>query len=117
MGRRSETRCKAPDGQSRLGDMGCSPLRRGPIPGATPLSDGGLAALVRADADHFLKRDKEDLTVAYLARLSGLNDCIDGLSGHVVRDGYLNLDLGKKVHGVLASAVDLRVPLLPAESL
>src|SRR5437660_1406686 len=85
-------------------------------PGGATL-DGGVAALVGADAHHFVERNDEDLAVTDLAGLSRAHDGVDRLADGFVGDGDFNFHLRKEVHRVFAAAVDLRVALLAAETL
>ena len=76
-----------------------------------------LAALARANADHFIDRQDEDLTVADLARLGRAHDRVDCLGRRVVSNRDFKFHLGQKIHGVLGATVDFSVALLPTESL
>jgi hypothetical protein len=78
--------------------------------------DCGFAALIVADADGLFDAPDEDLSVADVAGASGAQNCVDGLLPHLVVDRHLDLDLGEKVDGVFAAAVELGVALLPAVS-
>src|SRR5690606_18965689 len=65
-----------------------------------------------ADAHRLVEAVDEDLAVADLPGAGGGGDRLDGLVGELVGHGDLDLDLGKEVHGVLGTAIDLGVPLL-----
>src|SRR5262245_54292339 len=80
-------------------------------------SDRGFARFAGADADDLLDRGHEDLAVADLAGARGLDDRVDRLLDHAVGNHHLDLDLGKEVDDVLGSAIELRMALLPAETL
>ena len=64
-----------------------------------------------------LDRGDEDLAVADLAGLGGLDDRVDAALGVAVLDDDLDLHLGQEVDDVLGAAVELGVALLPAEAL
>src|SRR5258706_4658719 len=80
-------------------------------------SDGGLAGLAGADPYHLLHAGHEDLAVADLAGMRGLDDGLDGSLGHGVGQHDLDFHLGKEIDDVLGAAIEFRMALLPAESL
>src|SRR5262245_29067514 len=80
-------------------------------------SDRRFAAFAGADADDLLDRRDEDLAVADLARARCLDDCLDGALDQIVGDDELDLHLWQEVDDILGTAVELRVPLLAAETL
>src|SRR5574342_1703 len=58
----------------------------------------------------------KDLSVTDVARLGRPSENAGDLVHEGVGHNYLDLDLGKKIHGVLATTVELRVALLPTEA-
>src|SRR5208282_3353171 len=78
---------------------------------------GVHAALAGADPHHLFHRHDEDFAVADSAGARRALDRLDDLRRQLVRNDYLELDLGQKVHDVLGAAVQLGMPLLTAESL
>ena len=85
--------------------------------GAGPELDRVLVDLAGANPDHALDRGDEDLAVADLAGLGGLDDRLDAALGVAVLHHDLDLHLGQEVDHVLGAAVELGVALLPAEAL
>src|SRR5208283_3055961 len=65
-------------------------------------SERGVAALVGAYAHSLLDRKDEDLSIADLSRLCGLDDGLDRAGDEVVGDGDLDLHLREKIDSVLA---------------
>src|SRR6266545_7121661 len=83
-------------------------------------SDRFRPAFARADADHLVERQDEDLPVADLPLLAGpaaLQDGVDGRLDELLVDGDLQLHLADQVHLVLVPAVDLGVSLLATDAL
>src|SRR5205807_6559932 len=78
---------------------------------------GGVVGLAGADPDHPLDVGDEDLAVAHLAGLGGLDDRLDDLIGEIAPHGDLDAGLGDEVDYVLAPPLELRVSPLPAETL
>jgi len=78
------------------------------------LLEGGFAAFVVADADGFFDAADEDLAVADATGAGCGADGVDGFVFHFVGDDEFDFDLGKKVDGVFATAVELGVTLLAA---
>src|SRR6267378_319541 len=58
---------------------------------------------------------KKDFPVADLARAGGLGDDAKSELGLGVGKDQLNLDLGQKIHGVLAAAIEFGMAFLAAE--
>jgi len=85
--------------------------------GNVPRSERVVAGFLGADADGVFGGVDEHLAVADLAGLGGLDDDVNGRADQVVRDDHFDFDLGQKINGVFAAAVNLRVPLLAAEAL
>src|SRR4051794_1972882 len=73
-----------------------------------------IAALVIPDADRFIDRRTEDLSITDFAGLGGRDDRALDLVYHAVGDHHLNLDFGDEINRVLAPTINLRVPLLAA---
>src|SRR5206468_3558775 len=73
--------------------------------------------LLGADTNGLFQVDDEDLAVADLARAGGVGDRLDGPLQLLVGHGDLDFQLGQEIHDVLGAAVELRVPVLPAEAL
>src|SRR5690606_34371607 len=69
------------------------------------------------NADDLFDRADEDLAVADLARMGGLDDRLHGLLDHVVTQHHLDLDLGQEIHDIFGTAIELGVALLPPETL
>src|ERR1017187_3000556 len=80
-------------------------------------SDRGLTAFFGADAHDILDRQDKDFAIADLTGLGGLDDRIDRLAGGIVADGDLQFRLREKIPRVFSTAINLRVPVLPAEAL
>src|SRR6185295_18160480 len=80
-------------------------------------SNGVLALLLRADAHGILDRADEHLAVPNLAGPGGLHDRLDRLVHEIIHEDDFDFYLGKKIHGVLAAAINLGVTLLPSEAL
>src|SRR6266852_784161 len=78
--------------------------------------EGALVPLPGADADRRVHRMDEDLAISDIARLGGARQYAGDLVHQAVRHHHLDLDLGEKVHRVLATSIELRVTLLAAES-
>src|SRR3990170_7607594 len=76
-----------------------------------------FAGFAGADAVHLFEIEDEDLAVADLVGARGLDDRLDHALQRRGLDGDLDLHLGQEVHHVFSAAVELRVPLLPAEAL
>src|SRR5438552_3389779 len=94
----------------------CPPdLTRG-SPGQAPSLESALVALPGADADRRVHRVDEDLAISDIAGLGRSRQHASDLVYHAVRHHHLDLDLGEKIHRVLATAIELRVALLAAES-
>src|SRR5580765_2364678 len=84
---------------------------------SVPASEGVLAGLAGADANDLLQRRDEDLAVADLAGTGrGLDRLDDPVDDRIVDRG-LDLHLGQEIDHVFGAAVELRMPLLPAEPL
>src|SRR5208283_2786166 len=66
---------------------------------------------------HLFHRHHEDFPVADSAGSRSALDGLDDLPRQLVRNNYLELYLGQKVHDVLRTAVQLGMSLLTAESL
>src|SRR5262249_29092248 len=81
------------------------------------ISDGVQAGFTGPESDGLLDAGDEDLAVTNAAGLRGTADGLDGFVDHIVGQHNLDFDLGKKVHHVLGSAVELGVTLLAAEAL
>src|SRR5262245_28956456 len=82
---------------------------RGPMVGELY---GVLASFLGPDAHSILDRTYEDLAIANLACPGGLDDGFERAVYELVHKDHLDFDLGKKVDGVFAAAIDLSVPLL-----
>src|SRR3990172_7604824 len=76
-----------------------------------------VPSLARPDTDGFADRRHEYLAVADRAGLRQPHDGVDRPLNQRVGHHDLDLDLGDEFHDVLRAAVDLLVPLLPAEPL
>src|SRR5262245_28756647 len=79
-------------------------------------SQCALVPLSRANAHGCVHGMHEDLAVADVAGLGRAREHGGDLVHETVGHHDLDLDLGEEVHRVLASAVELRVSLLPAEA-
>src|SRR5205807_8207659 len=90
-------------------------LRRAPA--ALKALQGGVVGLAGSYADHPLDVGDEDLAVAHLAGLGGLDDRLDDLIGEIAPHGDLDAGLGDEVDHVLGAPIELRVSPLPAETL
>src|ERR1700693_927034 len=77
----------------------------------------GVVRFAGADADHALDLRDEDLAVADLAGLGGLEDRLDHLLGQVAAHGDLDARLGDKVDHVLGAAIQLGMSALPPKAL
>src|SRR5699024_9651072 len=69
------------------------------------------------NSNHLLQRRDEKLAVADLA---GARRCLNPLGDALEQrlgDGHLDLELGQKIRHVLGAAIQLGMPLLPAEAL
>src|SRR5438874_5660690 len=87
-------------------------LRRAPA-ALKPLQ-GRVVGLAGADADHALDVRDEDLAVAHLAGLAGLDDRLDDLVDQIAAYRDLDAGLENKVDTVLDAAIQLRVSPLTA---
>ena len=81
------------------------------------LLNSGVALLIGADADGGFDSRDEHFAVADLAGLGGLDDARHGGVHLFVREDEFKFDLGQKVHGVFAAAIDFRVTILTTEAL
>src|SRR5688500_143610 len=81
----------------------------------TPTLDGAFAPLFRPDADGVLNRQDENLAVANLAGLRGLDDRLDCFRDVVIADHDFKFHLWQEIHRILAAAIDFSMPLLPSE--
>src|SRR6266852_9753796 len=99
----------ARSGRETMADMRnrSAPWRRG-------ILERALAAFVVADADGFLDAGEKNLAVADFPGLRGFQNRFDGGCHQMVGQDHLEFDLGEQVHGVLAAAIHLGVPLLAA---
>src|SRR5262249_56201639 len=79
--------------------------------------DGRCTTLAGADADHFLHRGDEYLSVSDPAGTRSLEDRLHGFPDPLVGNQDGDLHLGQEVHHVLGSPVELGVPLLAPEPL
>src|SRR4051794_21438875 len=70
--------------------------------------------LAGADVVALLDRHHEDAAVADLSRAGGADDRLDGLIDRAVGDDDFDFHFRQQADFVLASAIDGRVPLLPA---
>src|SRR6516225_8914478 len=75
------------------------------------------AGLAGANAHDLFEIRDEDLPVADLAGVGGLLDRFDDAIEQVVFDGGFDLHLRQEIDDVFGAAIELGVPLLPAESL
>src|SRR3990170_570452 len=73
--------------------------------------------LAGADANDLLHGVDEDLAVADLAGAGGGDDRLDAALHLLVRHHDLDLHLRQEIHDVFRAAIELGVPLLPAEAL
>src|SRR5690349_13645945 len=80
-------------------------------------SDRVGSGLARTDADGFLDRRHENLSVSDAAGLCRLADRLDGALHQIVVQDDLELHLGQKVDDVFCPAVQLGVALLAPEAL
>src|SRR5262245_20104164 len=101
---------------------GAAPTALPPVEGANvrgtgravraPCASNRLVTLFfGADTDGFLDVGDEDLAVADLAGAGGLDDGGDGGVGLGIGDHRFDLELGQKIDGVFAAAIDLGVAL------
>src|SRR5208282_2964804 len=85
-------------------------------PSGTRSLDCAVALFTGADAPGVVNGGDKDLAVANLAGLGGLEDGFNGgLHQRFRQDGF-DFDLGQKIHGVFAAAIDFGVPLLAAKT-
>src|ERR1019366_10743788 len=75
-----------------------------------------FAALVVANPDRLLDAADEDLSVTDAAGAGGAENGLHDLISQGVVDDDFQLDLGKKIDGVFAAAIELGVALLAAVS-
>src|SRR5215510_566661 len=80
-------------------------------------SDRILTVLAGADADRFIDREDEYLSVAEFARAGGLDNRVDSVLDDLVIKDDFNLQFRHEFNFVLAAPVDLGVALLPPEAL
>src|SRR5438067_1778740 len=69
------------------------------------------------DADHLIDIGDEDLAVTDLAGPGIAGDGFNHRLRHLIADRHFNLDLGKKIHGVFGTAINLGMSLLPPVTL
>src|ERR1051325_8118198 len=79
--------------------------------------DGLGPALAGPNTDHVLDRGDEDLPVPDPPGARTADDRIDDFRHALIRDQHGDLHLGQEIDDVLRAAVELRVTLLPPESL
>src|SRR5262249_29528966 len=89
----------------------------GVIPRSFTSLNGILALFTGADADDFIDRRDEDLSVADATGLRGLRDGAQHLVHHVVLDDDLDLHLRDEVHDIGRAAADLLLAAGAAEAL
>src|SRR3970282_1335613 len=77
----------------------------------------GRIGLAGADADDFFEVEDEDLAVADLAGVRRALDRLEHLLEQIGLHCGLHFHLGQEIDDVLGAAVELGVPLLPAEAL
>src|SRR2546421_7388373 len=85
-----------------------------------PLSANLKSTVIRlagANTNHAIDVGDEDLAVADLARLGGLQNGIDDLVGQLTAHGDLDAGLGNEVDHVLGTAIQLRMASLAPEAL
>src|ERR1700730_3915961 len=75
-----------------------------------------LAAFFGSNTNRFLDRYNKDFSVPDFAGASRLDDRLNSLLNAIVRHNDLKFYLRQKIDCVLASSIDFRVALLPAES-
>jgi hypothetical protein len=80
------------------------------------LSDGLLSLLFGPDSYRVFDWGDEDFAVTDFPGLGGLNDGGDGVVDMSVVDHNFEFQFWQEVHGVFASAVDFRMPFLPAKA-
>src|SRR5690606_4959102 len=74
-------------------------------------------AFAGTDANGLLHRRDEDLAIADLAGVRGLDDGVDDRLAALGRHHDVHADLGQEIHHVLGAAVKFGMPLLAAETL
>src|SRR4051812_24773909 len=75
------------------------------------------AGLTRPDPDRFLDVRDENLAVPDPAGLGRASYRLDGFFDHVIAEDNFDLHLGKEIHDVFGTAIELGMPLLAPESL
>ena len=94
--------------------------RMGRLPGCAgliaPVSEGAVAGFAGANAPYLVDCRNENLAVADLAGLGGVDDGFDDAFDQVVGDCDFNLGFGKKINNILGSAVEFGVAALAAEA-
>src|SRR5262249_18279324 len=79
-------------------------------------SYGCVSTLASTNSNGILDRRDEDLAVTDSPGLRRRADRLDGFLDKIILDAELDLHLGKKIDDVLGAAIELGVPLLPAEA-
>src|SRR6185295_869482 len=80
-------------------------------------SKSRIIGFAGSDADDAIDVRDEDLAVANLAGLGGLENGFDYLIDEVAANGNFDLGLGDEVHDVLSAAIELGMAALTAEAL
>src|SRR5215510_1759208 len=79
-------------------------------------SDRILTVLAGADADRFIDREDEYLSVAEFARAGGLDNRVDSVLDDLLVEDDFDLQFMHEFNLVFDAPVDLAVPLLPSEA-
>src|SRR3989454_2560854 len=73
-----------------------------------------LPTLLVANADGVVDRGQENLPITDFTGFGSLQDGVHGSIHQMVGQDHFEFDLGQQVYRILAPAIDLCVPLLPA---